>query len=54
MTDEELKQRAIDYVNSPQFAVDMKGIEERAKELAKDIQAMRKISMALWQEPMTK
>lgn len=53
MTTDELAERARKYVDSPQFAVDLKALEERAAELAKDIQAMRKIAMATWREPMT-
>jgi len=45
--------RARAYLESTQFAVDMKAVEERAEELAKDIKAMRKIAAALWREPMT-
>lgn len=53
MSNEELQQQARDYVQSPQFAIDMRQIRERAEELSKHIKAMEKIAAALWREPMT-
>jgi hypothetical protein len=45
-TDNELTKNVKAYIESQQFAVDMRKIEERAEELAKDIKAMRWILMA--------